>query len=227
MLTSKKEILKDWLTEINKTVSVKLIASYDPFGRPINHHYKENLEYLSSFVANINVVATKQSLAKIKKGDSLFDYLYANFPVFMDDFLPDAATESMIPSDEEYLDYLLMTENRYPMLLPYGEAIQKLKKNEPNELQFTTFNKCTILPDNEVTNYLWKRHLSEHFEVDVNYDDNSNMLYNFIQTNQCLSCEYFQACPLRCPVSWSWKNRTRSEGCVNARFFDGLKILTV
>ena len=143
----------------------------------------------------------------------------------MDDFLPDSWTQHMIPSDEEYLEYLKLVANRYPKLLPFGEALTKLKNFEINEIQFTTFNKCNILPNGMVTNYLWDRHQPENFEGTMKLEDNSNMLYEFIQQNECLSCPYFKSCPLRCPVSWSWKNRERSAGCVNKRFFDSISDL--
>lgn len=227
MLTNKKELIKEWLEETNKILPLKIIASYDPYGRPITHKYLENINYLKDYITNINVVVTSQSIQKIKRGDKIFDYLYQEFPIFMDDFLPDFESQDMIPSDEEYLEYLNLVASRYSRLLPFGDAIQKLKHNRLNEIQFTTFNKCTILPDNQVTNYLWKRHRSEYFNGPVDYQDNSEMLYNFLQENQCLSCEYFQSCPLRCPVSWSWKERNRSHGCINKRFFDSLNELIV
>jgi sulfatase maturation enzyme AslB (radical SAM superfamily) len=227
MLTRKKEQVKEWLEEVNQILPLKMIASYDPYGRPITNQYLENIEYLKDYIANINVVVTRESIQKIKQGDKIFDQLYQEFPIFMDDFLPDRESQDMIPSDEEYLEYLNFVASRYQRLLPFGDAIQKLKYNQWNEIQFTTFNKCTILPDNQVTNYLWKRHKSEFFNGPVDYQDNSQMLYTFLAENQCLSCEYFQSCPLRCPVSWSWKDRDRSPGCVNKRFFDSLKDLIV
>lgn len=220
MLTTKTQLLKEWLEEMNQMLHLRLIASYDLYGRPITKKYLENLEDLKNYISNINVVVTKEAINKLKSGDETFESLYQRFPIFMDDFLPDSWTQHMIPSDEDYLDYLQLVARKYPKLLPFGEAISKVKSSQLNEIQFTTFNKCNILPNNVVTNYLWDRHSPENFEGSVNYQDNSNMLYHFLESNQCLSCEYFQSCPLRCPVSWSWKNRERSSGCVNKRFFD-------
>ncbi len=220
MLTTKTEIIKEWLEEMNQLVFLKLIASYDLYGRPITKKYLENIEYLKNYISNINVVVTKEAINKLKVGDPVFDSLYQRFPIFMDDFLPDSSTQQMIPSDEDYFQYLQLVLKKYPKLLPFGEAITKVKNSQLNEIQFTTFNKCNILPNNVVTNYLWDRHLPESFVGTINFQDNSNMLYHFLESNQCLSCEYYQSCPLRCPVSWSWKNRERSLGCVNRRFFD-------
>ncbi|WPU65629.1 hypothetical protein [Peredibacter starrii] len=222
MLTTKSDVVIKWLEKLNETVFVRLIASFDPFGRPLTKQYFLNLKIFRQFISNINVVVTKEAIRELKKGNEQFDRLYQEFPIFMDDFLPDVETSRMIPSDEEYLEYLELVVKKYPKLLPFGEAISKVLTQSPNEIQFTTFNKCNILPNNKVTNYLWERHPPESFVTEVNYQDNSNMLYRFIEENQCLSCEYYQSCPLRCPVSWSWKDRVRSKGCVNKRFFDSL-----
>lgn len=220
MLTTKSHIVKRWFDRVNEDLRMTFIASYDLYGRPLPQQYFDNIEFFKEHISNINVVVTKQAIHKLIKGDKNFDMLYENFPIFMDDFLPDSWTENMIPSDEEYLGYLKLVADKYPKLMPFGEALDRVKKGQPNELQFTTFNKCNILPDNTVTNYLWDRHAPESFNTKVNYEDNSNMLYNFLTENECLSCEYYKSCPLRCPVSWSWKNRERSPGCVNKRFFD-------
>lgn len=223
MLTTQSEQILEWFKEMNQMLHMRFIASYDPHGRPITKKYLENISYFKDFIANINVVVTKETIGKLRTGDPVFDKLYREFPIFMDDFLPDATTQDMIPSDEDYLAYLHLVAHKYPKLMPFGDAISKLKRSQLNEIQFTTFNKCNILPNNMVTNYLWDRHHPEHFVTAVDYKDNSNMLYHFLESNQCLTCEYYVSCPLRCPVSWSWKNRERSPGCVNKRFFDSVQ----
>lgn len=219
MLTHRQDRVLDFFKEVNQSISMKFIASYDLAGRPINDQYKANLNFFKDYIANINVVVTKQAIKKLITGDPYFDLLYSNFEIFMDDFLPDEWTQRMIPSDEEYFQYLMCVKDRYPNLMPYGDAIEKVLAGKQNEIQFTTFNKCTILPDGRVTNYLWSRHKPELFRVLVNYEDNSNMLWNFIEESGCLSCEHFQSCPLRCPVSYSWNGIERGE-CVNKRLFD-------
>jgi len=220
LLTTKQEEVRSWLVDINQEVYARIIASYDLYGRPITRQFFKNIAYFEDYIANINVVVTKQSIKKLIEGDPHFDFLYDKFPIFMDDFLPDRWTSNMIPSDEEYLEYLQCVKERYPKLLPFGESMEYVKEAKVNEVQFTTFNKCNILPNNKVTNYLWDRHNLSDFDGDTTYVDNSNLLYNFIEKNSCLTCEYYMACPLRCPVSWSWKERERSKGCVNKRFFD-------
>lgn len=221
MLTTKPQIVADWLTFIEETgVHIRLIASYDLAGRPINVQYKSNMKFFRQWITNVNVVVTKQAIKRLIKGDPYFDELYADFEIFMDDFLPDKQSERMIPSDDEYLEYLKLVATKYPKLMPFGEALERLRNGEDNELQFTTFNKINILPDGKVTNYLFERHKPEYFEGVIDYADHANLLWNFIQENQCMSCEYYRSCPLRCPVSWSWKNRERSPGCTNKRFFD-------
>lgn len=217
-----KEVVKvkSWLNDARLFANVSFVASYDPFGRPITSDYLKNLKFFKDDISNINVVVTKQSIEALKKGDKIFDSLYKEFPIFMDEFLPDKGTEYLIPSDQDYRSYLEMTKNQYPKLMPYGQALDYLESNQINQLQFTTFNKCTIFPDGSVSNYLWARHTQDLFDIEIDSYDNSNMVFNFLQENNCFSCEYYQACPLRCPVAYSWKNRERDSLCVVKSFFD-------
>lgn len=216
LLTKQPHRVLDWL----KKNSVKLIASYDPTGRPLGRRYFQNVEIFRDVIANFNMVATNTSLKKIISGDPKLDELYENFEIFVDDFLPDKKTQYLIPEDDLYLDFLKTVKRKYPRLMPYGPVIDKVGTSSVESLQFATYNKCTILPDNDVTNYLWGRHQSSDFSTTVNKYDNSNMLYNFLSKNECFSCEHYVYCPLRCPVSWSWKSKKESDYCVNKEFFD-------
>jgi sulfatase maturation enzyme AslB (radical SAM superfamily) len=220
LLINEPHWLIEWL-ESFAGQEVALIVSYDSFGRPISSNYLKNLSVFKKYIRSVNVVATRPTLRKIVSGDKNFDYIYEHFPVFIDDFLPDAETEHLIPDDLDYLNYLEAVGTRFQKLEPYGPVISNLDWQSVGDIQFTTFNKCTILPDNTVTNYLWTRHQQSSFRFPVNYQDNSNMLYHFLTENQCLSCEYFNGCPLRCPVSWSWKNKPEPilDECVNKVIF--------
>ncbi|MBX3040726.1 MAG: hypothetical protein KF789_08490 [Bdellovibrionaceae bacterium] len=224
LLFKKNILVNDWLGEMNRVSQINLIVSYDSSGRPITKQYFENLTMVKTFVSNLNVVATNRTLRKLLDGDPRFEELYENFDIFIDDFLPDKSTEGLIPSDELFLEFLQKFVGSHPGLLPYGPLFQKIDLSEWQDLQFATYNKCTILPDGTMTNYLWPRHHQEHFRFDLSHADNSNFLAEFLDYHKCLSCEYFRICPLRCPVSWAWRKPGRDFGCVNKAFFDSARL---
>lgn len=223
-----KEKVKDFITHIKNIANdISFIVSYDLHGRPKSKFLKDNLIYLNEHISNVNMVMTNKTLEKMMtKSDSMFDFLYQEFPIFIDEFLPDKQTEYLIPSDTLILDWLKFIKTEYPKLMPWHFSVNLIEKGELNTpVQFagSTVNKCTVLPNNKVTNYLWERHKAEYFKGNVNYEDNTEMLFNFVMENNCLSCEYYKVCPLRCPVAWSWENRERAEGCVNKKFFNSIR----
>lgn len=209
-----------WLEEVGRVSKVRLIVSYDSTGRPITDQYFQNLEHLKPFVSNVNMVGTNRTLRKLLKGDPHFERIYQDFDIFMDDFLPDESTEGLIPSDELFLEFLERFVTEHPRLLPFGPLASELDLGQWRDLQFATFNKCTILPNGQVTNYLWPRHRQKHFRFSLSHHDNSNFLAEFLMHHQCLSCEYFRICPLRCPVSWAWRKTEQGSACVNRAFFE-------
>lgn len=225
-LSKYPEKILDFLIALNEKVVTRLIVSYDLSGRPITSQYRKNIEVFRDYISNINMVSTKPSIKKlISQKNEYFDYLYCNFVVYMDDFLPDKESEYLIPSDDDLLALMNYCYKNYPNVLPFAESVTAIEESNDRVVSISgsTFNKCTILPSGEKTNYVWKRHTEDNFIHSLDLMDNSNMLHTMLIGNNCLSCEYFDSCHLRCPVLWSWKNRERSEGCVNKKFYDGIK----
>lgn len=213
--------VKQFFDNIKKIASLVLVVSYDSTGRPITSQYKKNIDYFSDYISNINMVCTCTTIRNIISGnDKYFADLYCRFSVHIDDFLPDKHSEHLIPSDTEFLNFMLYCYHNYPNVYPYGNSAKALKNNDIVSINSSTINKFTILPNGVINNYVWDRHSSDSFNMELNRKDNSNMLENFLYSNNCLSCKYYDSCHLRCPVQWSWKNRKRNEKCVNLEFFE-------
>ena len=227
-LTKKPEIVKDFLERIRKELMIcELIVSYDMAGRPITRQYRFNMGFFREYIANLNMVATSATIEAImSKKDPYFQTLYCEYPIYIDDFLPDPESENLIPSDELLLEFMNFCADNYPKILPYGKSVEVMRSNsdEMIEVSGSTLNKMTILPNGKMTNYAWERHLPEYFNRPFSLEDNTNMLFDFVMENNCLSCQHFSYCHMRCPVQWSWTNRKRSEGCVNKRFYDKLRL---
>ncbi len=226
-LFTKTDEIKAFYDEVKSFMKLLVIVSYDLFGRPITNQYKKNIEIFEDYISNINIVSTSQTINKIiREKNEYFDYLYDKFPIHIDDFLPDKESEYMIPSDTDLLNLMIFCYNKYPNISPFKDSIEAMKNENDGvlvPLSGSTFNKCTILPNGKRTNYIWDRHVegkADNFTQNADSLDSSDMIYNFIVGNNCLSCQYYEKCHFRCPVLWSWKNRETNEECVNKEFYN-------
>lgn len=224
-----RERVKEFLDKAKKLVPFQLILSYDLAGRPMGKIWKDNLTYFQDYVSTINTVATKPAIRKlIDEGDEYFDYLYNNFEIFVDNFIPDVDTIHLIPTDDEHLEFLKFMSLRYSSIHPIAEIVNKYKHPEMNNTQIVkmsclSLNKITIFPDNTWSNCRWRRYKQENFKNQLVYEDNSNMVVDFLNENNCFSCKYYNNCPFSCFTQWSWKQRERSPGCTNKKWFDFLE----
>lgn len=223
-----REKVKDFLDRAKEIVPFQLILSYDLEGRPMGKIWRDNLTYFQEYVSSINTVATKPAIRKlIDEGDEYFQYLYENFEVFVDNFIPDVDTIHLIPTDDEHLEFLKFMSLNYSSVNPIAEIVNKYKHPEHNDnrtvkMSCLSLNKITIFPDNTWSNCRWRRYKQENFKNELVYEDNSNMVVDFLNENNCFSCEYYNKCPFSCFTQWSWKQRERSPGCVNKKWFQFL-----
>jgi len=215
--------IKHFINNLRKETNcfIGMIASYDFTGRPINEKWKRNLEYLKDETVSINTVMTKPSLLHLmNKGDKYWEeYIYPNFNTFFDFFIPDKGSDKMIPEDSLLLEFYKWVYDKYPNINPINDMIKEKQSNQA--MSCLSLNKLTIFPDNSTSNCRWKRYTDDDFVNDLVYEDNSNMINDYIHTYNCFSCEYFSICPFRCFTQWSWKGRIRDvEGCVNKHFYN-------
>jgi len=219
-------LIKEFIHKLRKNTNsfIGMIASYDFTGRPINNTWKRNLETLKNETVSINTVMTKPSLLQLmKKGDEYWENeIYPNFETFFDFFIPDKGSNHMIPEDSLLLEFYKWTTLNFPNINPINDMINS--KEQSQSMSCLSLNKVTIFPDNSTSNCRWKRYTNEDYINELIYEDNSNMINDYLHTHNCFSCEYYQKCPFRCFTQWSWKGRIRDvEGCVNKHFFDFLK----
>jgi uncharacterized protein YutD len=201
---------------------IGMIASYDFSGRPMNQLWKENLKRLKNVTVSINTVMTKPALEHLMiKGDKYWEEeIYPNFETFFDFFIPDKGSNDLIPPDSLLLDFYKWVSDKYPNINPIKDM---LKTNEMQPMSCLSLNKITIFPDGSTSNCRWKRYDDEDFKNELNYDDNSNMMMDYITEYNCFSCEYYSICTFRCFTQWSWNGRIRDvEGCVNKHFYNYL-----
>lgn len=227
-LTSRKEEVKAFLDNVKANgMDIEMIVSYDLVGRPMGERWRQNLTYFQEYIYSINTVVTKQAIRKlIDEGDPYFHYLYNNFEIFMDNFIPDVDTSHMVPSDDEHLEFLKFMSSNYSSVHPISRIVNIYKHNSPLtvvKMDCMSLNKVTIFPDNSTSNCRWKRYEQKDFINDLVYEDNSNMMLDFMNTNDCLNCRFYQKCPFTCYTQWSWKDRERSIGCVNKKWFEYLE----
>ena len=231
MLFTNRHPVADLLKKLNtRGIKTSLIASYDLSGRIINEDYKENIEFFKSTISSVNTVATNQFIRILMEKKEFwrveyFNYLYDNFMVYIDTFIPDAGSEYLIPSDEELLEFNKFLYKNYSKAEPLAGSLKAVLSdtNTPVPMSCMSLNKVTIFPDGQTSNCRWRRYKDEHFRNKLNYDDNSNMMLDFVKEHECLSCDYYKVCPLRCYTQWSWVDREKSEGCINKRLFNWVK----
>jgi len=221
-LFAKKELVKDLMDQLrNAGVDSHLIVSYDFDGRPMSNRYKKNIEWFGpEYIISVNLVGTVESIRIFMEDkDEYFKWLYDNFNIYFDDFIPDKGTDAMMPSDSMIYEWYKFIADRYPKIAP----VATLLENEVNEMHCLSLNKLTIFPDNRTSNCRWHRYDQDDFTTTLNMDDNAGMMQNYIDDLGCLSCEYFQRCGLRCFTQSDWKNRERDMSnprCPMKAFFN-------
>ena len=200
------EDVRKLLDDLNDAgIPSKLIASYDLTGRPTGGQYTKNIERMKDYISTINLVATTDSINALFNGDEYFDYLYENFDLFFDDFIPDPGYDHMVPADSLYLEFMKFIADNYPNVNPYKELIE----NETNQMHCMSLNKLTIFPDNTTANCRWDRYKKSDFNHAYIRKDNTNLMKAYMDEVGCLSCQYFNRCGFRCYTQWDWKNRAR------------------
>lgn len=190
-------------------ITINLVTSYDFAGRFTTGQletFKLNMELCKQHITNVAFVATKQSIQKaMKDDDDYFKYLYEQFPIYFDYFVPDKNTSHLLPSDSELLTFYKWLVDNYPNVEPVSDWIH----NRENSMTCYSMNKITILPNNRVVTCRYKDYKDEEFNHVIDFTSNHNMIEAFIEENECLSCEFFNRCSFRCFVQWDWKDRVR------------------
>jgi len=206
-----------------KKIKSSLIVSYDFSGRPTNKKYFDNIKFLAKYISSINIVATQPSIEDMMKcDDEFFEYLYKNFSIYIDDYIPDNIENDLTPKDSLMLKFYEFLFNTYPNIVNVSELVN----NETNPMGCLSLNKITIFPDDSVSNCKWQRYKPEDFETykhmkAVEYQDNAPQMQRHLEHFNCLSCEFYNRCKFRCYTQWDYINEGIHDvkGCWINTFF--------
>lgn len=211
LLCTRPEFM-DWLVKHDLKVS----TSYDPTGR-FNaaqfELFKQNVELYRDRISIVTGVATKQNIDAILKGDEYFTYLYENFPFYWDQLTPGPTVPKVLmPKQSEFLTFLKHLIDHYPDCL---NVIAYTDQKE-RAMSCPSMNKLLIEADNHTSGCRIKKHKEQSviFLTPVK-DTNDQLIENFVDKYDCLSCEYFKTCTFSCFVKHDWKQLVEDvDGCV-------------
>lgn len=190
--------IKAFLRQLEeRKIKFGLCTSYDPAGRfnPLTLSvFTCNLALFKPWVTNVSVVLTRPNIRHFMQGkvDAIFDYIYAEHPVFFDYYSPEKNQKLLQPTDKEIVDFFLWLNEHYPNSAPIAD----FRENKVNAT--TCRSSLIILPDGSTGSC---RILADRkqFKSDVAVTDNIHEAEaRFIKHFDCLSCEYYTRCGLGC-----------------------------
>lgn len=203
---------------------LKVSISYDLKGRFTDNQkeiFKQNVEWFKDRIEMVSLVATKQNIqALLNKEDPYFDYLYNNFTVDWDSYLPSVKiAEKMMPKESELLAFYKLLVDEYPKCL----NVQHFVNGEyENKMTCTRGNSYTILYDNSNPAGCSGSVLLR----DGNTKDLGSpvILEKFFKKYNCFECEYYKQCPFTCFIKADYSKLEQDiEGCVFKHTFDHVK----
>lgn len=221
LIFKKHERVSALLTDLREQgVSVKISTSYDFAGRKnkiwIHDIFRKNLERYKGDVYTVGFVLTKPAIEFLLEGhDDYFEYLYQNYPLYFDYYVPEQGAKILMPSDQEILDAFRFIAKNYPKINP----VKDLLENDLNRMTCYSLNKITLLPDNREVKCRYLKYDEGVFKNKVDYQSNDNIILSHLEENQCLSCEWFDRCGFRCFVQADWSERKRLETCLFKSFY--------
>jgi len=198
---TKSDMVMDFLEHNDLTISV----SYDPAGRftPKAHDiFVSNIGTYKNKIEMISLVATKQNIAKITRGDNLFTYLYNTYPCDFDSFLPSVKnSRKLMPSERTLFEFNKLLVSKYSKCLNVDHFVnQKMQ----NKMICTRGNSLTVMPDGSVpTGCSGAVFLKEAQTEELG---GPKIVENFMTKYNCFECEYFARCPFSCFIKQDYKH---------------------
>lgn len=212
----------DWLMEKIPREHAMISTSYDFAGRGLDINrslmFKKNIEHYKERIGVVGFVLTRPSIRKlIADKDRFFrEELYGKFPLYFDWYVPGKTAEKNMPSELETLNALRFVADHYPQIEPVKSLLEKAE----NKLTCFSLNKTTILPDGKEVTCRYNEAAAGSFLNDVDYGSNANIISSHLERNECLSCEHFSRCQMRCFVAADWATLERLPTCLFKTFFD-------
>lgn len=232
-ISAKQTVRFNWVTNLIFSKSKRVLelldsqensfisTSYDFSGRGLDINRKllfnHNLKLMGDRINVIGFVMTRPAIRKLLSDkDSLFKELYDNYTLYFDYYVPEKSADKLLPSDDELLEAYLFIADNYPKVFPINDWLNK----EKNKLTCYSLNKLTMLPSNEIVKCRYLEYDEGDFINEVDYGSNENIIESFIETNGCMSCEWYDRCTMRCFVQFDWKKFDKSEECILRTFFN-------
>lgn len=208
----------------NAGISTKISTSYDFSGRRnriwSEEVFHQNLTTLKNNIYTIGFVLTKPAIRfLLNSRDEYFEHLYQHYPLYFDFYVPENKASLLMPSDQDILAAYNYIAKNYPNVSP----VKELLENGSNKMTCYSLNKLTLLPDNREVKCRYLKYKDTDFKTPIDYKSNDNIILNFVQENECLSCNWFDRCGFRCFVQADWAAREKTEVCIFKSFFEDNK----
>lgn len=184
--------------------NLKISISYDikgRFNKDQRDLFEKNVEYFKDKIEMVSIQMTKQNINAFLEGDSYFDYLYDNFGIDWDSFIPTkeiSISPSLMPSESDKLKLYKLLINKYPKCYNIEHFVNK---KENNKMTCTRGNNLTILKTGKIPKGCSSTPFIE--------DSDLNVVENWLSRHNCFSCEYYRRCPLTCFISANYKHTVR------------------
>jgi radical SAM protein with 4Fe4S-binding SPASM domain len=196
---------------------VYLATSYDPAGRFNAEQRKQffvNLFEFEEYVDTVNVVITRQNIDVFLKGQEgpEFDVMCAGFNVYFDHYIPSERFEEHQPTEHAISDLYLRLNERYPDSYP-------IKAWKEQQFNATTCRSTKIINKDGVVTTCWSE-----AGKDAILDEGEGLLAKqaaedrFLEKYNCLACEYYTRCGLRCFLHHSFVDDGNSECQIKIMF---------
>lgn len=196
---------------------VYLATSYDPAGRFNAEQRKsffKNLMDLEEYVDTVNVVITRQNIDVFLKGQEgpEFAVLCAGFNVYFDHYIPSERFEEHQPSEHAISDLYLVLNDRYPNSYP-------IKAWKEQRFNATTCRSTKIINTDGVVTTCWSE-----AGKDAILDEGKGLAAKqaaedrFLEKYNCLACEYYTRCGLRCFLHHSFVDDGNTECQIKIMF---------
>jgi MoaA/NifB/PqqE/SkfB family radical SAM enzyme len=179
-------------------IKASLGTSWDVSGRVLNQRFGAVLEYFREDIEGITMVLTKPAIRMFLNDtyDKEFDYLYENYNIDFDYYVPTELSDKMMPSDWELLNVFRFFIKKYPKL----PTVRSWLESDFNTLTCGNMNKITILPDNSIVPCRQLDYCESDFKTKINPNHNADMVESYMEKYNCLGCEYFSKCTMTCFV---------------------------
>lgn len=221
LVYEKHQRVRSFLQQLRSVgIETQLSTSYDFAGRKnktwISELFKKNILEFKDDIYTVGFVLTKPAIEFLITGhDEYFEFLYQNYPLYFDYYVPENGASVLMPTDDDLLNAYRFIAKNYPRVSP----VQELLKNQKNRMTCYSLNKLTLLPDNREVKCRYLHYKDSDFKTPIDYSTNDGIIQTFLEENQCLSCEYFSKCQFRCFVQADWSKRQKATRCIFKTFF--------